>query len=368
MKFICDAEDLKSAVAIVSHGTNSKTINPILEGIKIVADRDTVTFFATDLELYIRKTIRADVKDEGSAVLPGKLFGEYVGKIGKGQIAFTSNDTTAVIEHGENNDGKFSCLPVSEYPDLVNLSAAPTLALKGGDLRDIIAKTTPFAAVDAARPVLRGVLLEIDAGSNSLTAVALDGYRLAKVVKPILHPTATSKIIIPSRALEEMRRMLTDDKEEINLIVEKKFCQIAIGSTVFASRLIEGDFVNYKQIIPTEFATNAVVETAALSAAVGRASLLTNNNKVNILTFATEAKCLSVFANSEIGNINERVPANLNGQDIKIAFNAKFIMDALNAVNDDFIQLSFNNPLAPCVMTCAKPGDYLFLILPMRLG
>lgn len=368
MKFICEGEDLKTAVAIVSHGTNSKTINPILEGIKIVAEHDTVTFFATDLELYIRKTIRADVKQDGSVVLPGKLFGEYIGKIGSGPITFTSSTETAVIEHGEGNDGNFSCLPVSEYPDLVDLDAKPTFGLKAGDLREIITKTTPFTAQDNARPVLRGALFEVDPHNNTLTAVALDGFRLAKIVKPVIRPTTAAKIIIPGRALEEMRRMLSDDKEEINLILENKFIQIAVGSTVFASRLIDGEFVNYKQIIPANFESNVVVETAALLASVGRAGLLAGSNKVNLLTLTTGEKCVEIYANNEMGKINERVPANLDGHDLKIAFNAKFMFDALNTISDDFIKLSFNGPLAPCVISSAKQSDYLFLVLPVRLG
>ena len=369
MKFFCDGEDLKAAVAIVSRGTSPKTLNPILEGIKITAEKDTVTFFATDLELYLRKTIHADVKQDGCAVLPGKLFGEYIAKIGSGPIAFTSSDTTAVIQHGEGNDGKFSCLPAAEYPDLINLSAAPTFALKSGDLRDVIAKTVLFTAQDNTRPLLRGALLEVDDHNNTLTAVALDGYRLAKVTKPVIRPTASTKIIVPGRALEEMRRMLVDDKEEIDIILENKFVQIALGSTVFASRLIEGDFVNYKQIIPHEFATNVVVETNAFKTAIGRTALLTNSNKVNLLTLSTGANCLELLADSEMGRINERVAANLNGQDLRIAFNSKYFLDALTGITDEFIQLSFNNALAPCVLTSAKPnGDYLFLILPVRLG
>ena len=368
MKFICDGEDLKSAVAIVAHGTNSKTVNQILEGIKIVAEGNTVTFFATDLELYIRKTIHADVKTEGSALLPGKLFCEYIGKIGKGQITFTSSDTTAVIEHGEGNDGNFSCMPVSEYPDLINLDAKPLFFLKGADLREVINKTTPFTAQDNARPVLRGALFDVDDKNNTLTAVALDGYRLARITKPLVRPTGSAKLIIPSRALEEMRRMLTDDKEEIGLIAEKKFVQITIGSTVFASRLIEGDFVNYRQIIPTEFNCNVVVETAPLLASVGRAGLLAGSNKINLLTLTTADKNLELFANNEKGQINERVPANVDGTTIKIAFNSKFMFDALNTINDEFVKLSFTTPLAPCVITSAKRGDYLFLVLPVRLG
>lgn len=368
MKFICDGEDLKSAVAIVAHGTNSKTINQILEGIKIVAEGNTVTFFATDLELYIRKTIHAEVKQEGSALLPGKLFCEYISKIGKGQITFTSSESSAVIEHGEGNDGNFSCMPVAEYPDLINLEAKPLFFLKSGDLREIISKTTPFTAQDNARPVLRGALFDVDSNNNTLTAVALDGFRLARITKALIRPTGSAKLIIPCRALEEMRRMLIDDKEEIGLIVEKKFVQITIGSTVFASRLIDGDFVNYRQIIPTEFNSNVVVETAPLLAAVGRAGLLSGSNKINLLTLTTAEKSIELFANNDKGQINERVPANLDGTNIKIAFNSKYMFDALNTINDEFVKLSFTTPLAPCVITSVKRGDYLFLVLPVRLG
>ncbi|MBO4823193.1 MAG: DNA polymerase III subunit beta [Clostridia bacterium] len=368
MKFICDGEDLKAAVAIVAHGTNSKTVNPILEGIKIEAKGNEVTFFATDLELYIRKTIHADVKQDGAVLLPGKLFGEYIAKIGQGQITFTSSDTTAVIEHGEGNDGNFSCMPINEYPDLIDLNTKPLFYLKGADLREIINKTTPFTAQDNARPVLRGALFDVDATNNTLTAVALDGYRLARIIKPLVRPTGSAKLIIPSRALEEMRRMLTDDKEEIGLIVEKKFVQVAFGSTVFASRLIDGDFVNYRQIIPTEFNCNVVVETAPLLAAVGRAGLLSGSNKINLLTLTTADKSLELFANNDMGQINERVPANLDGTNIKIAFNSKYMFDALNTITDEFVKLSFTTPLAPCVVTSAKRGDYLFLVLPVRLG
>ena len=368
MKFICDGEDLKSAVAVVAHGTNSKTVNQILEGIKIVAEGNTVTFFATDLELYIRKTIHADVKQDGSALLPGKLFCEYISKIGKGQIVFTSSDTSAVIEHGEGNDGNFSCMPVNEYPDLINLETKPLFFLKGADLREVISKTTPFTAQDNARPVLRGALFDVDSNNNTLTAVALDGYRLARITKPLVRPTGSAKLIIPSRALDEMRRMLTDDKEEIGLIVENKFVQITIGSTVFASRLIDGDFVNYRQIIPTEFSCSVVVETSPLLASVGRAGLLSSSNKINLITLTTADKSLELYANNDKGQINERVPANLDGTSIKIAFNSKYMFDALNTIDDEFVKLSFTTPLAPCVITSAKRGDYLFLVLPVRLG
>ncbi len=368
MKFICEGSDLKNAISTVSHAANGRTLNPILEGIKIVAEKDQVTFFATDLELYIRSTIHATVKEEGSAVLPGKLFGEYIAKVTDGQITFTSSNDTAVIEHGDANNGNFSCLPIKEYPDLVNLSAKPSFSIKAGELRDVITKSTPFTSTDNSRPVLRGTLFQIDATSNTLTTVSLNGFRLSKLVKPIIKAETTAKIIIPASALDQMKRMIIDDNDIINIIIENKFVQIQVGSTVFASRLIDGEFVNYKQIIPTAFNSNIVVETAPFRAAVGRAGLLYGVGKVNVLTLSTKDKQVEINANNEMGKINERVPANLDGQDIKIAFNAKYLFDALNTITDDFITISFNGALAPCVITGAKKEDYLFLVLPVRLG
>jgi DNA polymerase-3 subunit beta len=368
MKFICELDDLKSAVAVVSHGTNGKTINPILEGIKIVAEKDTVTFFATDLEIYLRKTIKADIKKDGTAILPGKLFSEYVGKIDGSQVSFTAESDTAVIEHGDGNKGNFGCLPAAEYPDLINLGAKPAFSIIARELKSIISKTTLFASLDNARPVLRGVLIEVDAKASELTAVSLDGFRLARVIKPVIKPVSDVKIVIPARALDEIKKLLTDENEEINIIIEHKFVQVSVGSTVFASRLIDGDFVNYKQIIPTEFASSVIVETNALLSAVERAGLLARNEKVNLVTLTAGDKKITIDANSELGRINEKVVANMDGQDIKIAFNSKFLFDALNISSDEFVKVSFNAPLSPCVITNAKQGDYLFLVLPVRLG
>jgi DNA polymerase-3 subunit beta len=312
--------------------------------------------------------VKADVKKAGTAVLPGRLFADYVGKIDGGQIGFTAEGDTAVIEHGDGNRGNFGCLPIAEYPDLINLTAKPVFSVTARDLKEIISKTTLFASADNARPILRGVLFEINAKQNELTAVALDGFRLSKVVKPVIKPESDIKIIIPARSLDEVKKLLTDENEEIFIIIENKFVQVAVGSTVFASRLIDGEFVNYKQIIPTEFASSVIVETNALTASIGRASLLARNEKVNLVSLTVTDKQITIDANSELGKINEKVPANLEGQDIKIAFNSKYLFDAINTGADEFIKIAFNAPLSPCVITSAKKGDYLFLVLPVRLG
>jgi DNA polymerase-3 subunit beta len=366
MKFICQSADFISAVNTVAHGTSAKTINPILEGIKIVASGDGVTFFATDLEIYIRKTIKADVKTEGAAVLSGKLFCDYVNKIGDGQISLTGESNAVIIEYGDNNTAKFTCMAIEEYPDLINLTAAPNFAIEAKELRELIAKTTLFTSTDNARPILKGVLFEIE--NSSLTGVALDGYRLSKIVKSVRMITGATKIVIPARSLDEIKKLLTDDKEEIDIIIENKFIQIKVGSVIFASRLIDGEFINYKQIIPTDFSSAVIVETAAILASITRANLLARAEKVSLVALTITDKQILIKADSDSGKIDERVPANLNGADLTIAFNVKYLFEALNAITDDFIKISFNTATSPCVITSAKKADYLFLVLPLRMN
>ena len=138
--------------------------------------------------------------------------------------------------------------------------------------------------------------------------------------------------------------------------------------TIFAGRLIDGEYINYAQIIPQNFESGVVVEKAAFEQAVERAGLLVRSDKINLVTLSISDKVIGVTSNNEIGQIAEKVPAKLNGKDIKISFNAKYLYDVLKATQDEFIKINFNGELSPCVIENAKPADYLFLVLPVRIN
>jgi DNA polymerase-3 subunit beta len=365
MKLICDGLDLADAVGTVSRAMSARAVNPILEGIKLVAKDGTLTLSATDLEIYVKKVIRADVKAEGTVVVPGKLFGEYVRKTDKSQISITSEGDNIVINHGDNVCN-FQCLLLAEYPDIVNLNAKPHFSVKSEALRDFILKTTFAASADDSRPVLKGVLCEI--AGDSLTGVALDGFRLSRVQKQIANHAGDTKIIIPARSLDETRKLLGDDNGEVNIIIENKFFQVNIANTTFASRLIDGEFINYKQIIPTSFESSVIVEKPAFEQAVERAGLLVRNDKINLVTIKVSDKQVGITSNNEIGKIAEKISASLTGKDMSISFNAKYLYDALRAAGSDFVKLNFNTEISPCVLSPAKEGDFLFLILPVRMN
>jgi len=357
--------DLAEAVATVSRATNARTINPILEGIKLVAKDGTLTLAGTDLEMYIQKTIRADIQTEGVAIVPGKLFNEYVGKLGQNSVRLEMSGETMCITHADNTCN-FQCMLAIEYPDIVNLNKKPHFSIKSDAFMDFITKTKISVGTDDSRPILKGILCEID--KDQITGVALDGFRLSKVVKPIANHGGETKIVVPARSLEEMRKLIAADNGDVAVIIDNKFIQVSINKTTFAGRLVDGDFINYAQIIPDKFESSVVVEKTAFEHAVERAGLLVRSDKINLITLHMSDKLIGITSNNEIGRIAEKVPAKLSGKDIKISFNAKYLYDVLKATSCDFIKISFNGELSPCVIESAKPNDYLFLVLPVRMG
>jgi DNA polymerase-3 subunit beta len=363
MKFTCEGNDLAEAVSVVGRAISARTSNPILEGIKITAKDGTVTFSATDLEIYIQKTIRADIEKDGVAIVPGKLFNDFCMKLGASQIRIEMKGDNMCITHGENTCN-FQCMLVIEYPDVVNLDKKPHFSIKAEDLRDIITKTRISVSSDDAHPILKGILCEIH--KDKLVAVSLDSFRATRLEKSIKNHATETKVVVPARSFDEIKKLIADDNGEVGVIIDGKFFQVNMNKTSIAGRLIDGEYVDHKKIIPTTFDSNAVVERSVFERAVERAGLLLRNDKVNFVTLNIAEKLITVTSANDVGKIAEKVATKLNGKDIKISFNARYLFDILHATTDEFIKICYNGELSPCVIDSAKPCDYMFLILPIR--
>ena len=280
MKIICDGADLSDAVLKVSKGTSNKTTNPILEGIKVVAEEDFVTLSATDLELSIEKTIRAMVQIEGEMVVPGKFFSEYIKKLNNEQIELNVDEKNVLA---------------IKYTD------SSYFEMKEKDLKALINKSIYAVATEDVRPILKGVKLEIT--KEKVTAVALDGYRLAVVKKPVVDANAEFSCIVPARSLNEISKLLSDEDRTIRVNVGRNFLMVDIDNTKMTTRLLEGDFINYNQIIPTDFNTNVVLNKEQLLDALERASLLSRVDRNNLVKFEISDKVMVLSSKSEIGDI-----------------------------------------------------------------
>lgn len=365
MKIICDGADLAEAVLKVSKGTSNKTTNPILEGIKVVAEEDYVTLSATDLELSIEKTIRGMVQIEGEMVVPGKFFCEYIKKLNNEQIELNVDEKNILSIKYTDSVGKIQCLNATEFPQIKQIEDSTYFEMKEKDFKSLISKSIYAVATEDVRPILKGVKLEIS--KEQVTAVALDGYRLAVVKKPILNTTAEFSCIVPARSLNEISKLLGDEDKPIRINVGRNFLMVDIDNTKLTTRLLEGDFINYTQIIPTDFKTNVVLNKDQLLDALERASLLSRIDRNNLVKFEIADKVMKLSSKSEIGDIKENITISLNGNDLSIAFNARYFTEALRAVNDEFLKLKFTTAVSPCIITSNDTDEFLYLILPVRI-
>jgi DNA polymerase-3 subunit beta len=365
MQVVCDGLDLSDAALKVSRAISNKTTNPILEGIKLVADNDYLTISATDLELAIEKKIKAEVKIEGETVVPGRFFTEFVKKLNKEKIELTLNDKNQLKIKYTDSEGSIQCYNPLEYPSFSKIDSNEFFAINQNDLKDLINKTIFSVAIDDSRPILKGCLFEIE--EKKINAVALDGYRLALCKKDLKLATAKTNVIIPARSLSELSKILDESEEIINIYIQKNYLMVDLKETKIISRLLDGDFLNYKQIIPQNFETSIVINKKQFEDALDRASLLSKVGQNNLVKFDIKENNMEITSNSEIGNIFEKVNASFKGKDLKIAFNARYFTECCRNLSDEFIKLNFNQPTNPCIITPIDGDQYKYLVLPVRM-
>ena len=367
MKVIVNGLDLSDATLKVVKAVSSKTTNPVLEGIRFTAKGDTVTLLATDMEIAIEKTIRAEVLQEGETVVPGKYFSEYVKKLEKeNQIELYLMESNQLAIRYADSEGLMQVLSSEDFPEINREINENSFTLQQKDFKDLIAKTTFCCSQDESRPILKGCLFEIN--EDELTAVALDGFRLAVCKKQVSESTGTFKAIVPGRTLSEISRLIEKEEENVTVRLQKNYLAVEVAGAALFSRLYEGDFINYKGIIPSDFVTYVAVSREQLLTAIDRASVVAKNDRNNLIKLEMKEKTMSVLSNSEIGNVNETVFIDLEGKDLVIAFNGRYLADALRAVSDDHVYFYFNTAIAPCVIKPRVGEDYLYLILPVRIS
>ena len=365
MHLVCEGLDLCDAVLKVSKAISNKVANPVLEGIKLVAEDGTLTLSATDTELAIEKKIKAEIKTEGETVVPGRFFGEFLKKLTNENIELELNEKNQLKIKYTDSETQVACYSSLEYPGFTKIDSDEYFAITKRDLKSLITKSIFAVAVDDSRPILKGVLLEVE--NNDIKAVALDGYRLALIKKPIISSNISVSVIVPAKSLNEISRIIDDSEDIINLYIQKNYLMVDLGDTKVITKLLDGDFLNYKQIISNNYETTVTINKEQFEDSLERASLLSRVGQNNLVKFEIKERNLTITSNSEIGNIRENVNIVLKGKDLNIAFNARYFMEALRANTDEFVKISFNNAANPCIVTPHESEEFLYLILPVRM-
>ena len=365
MKFVCEGTILSEASFIVSKACAIRTMTPVLECIKIKAENDGLILTAYDGEISIEKKIKAEIFEEGEICVNGRFFADFMNKVSGCEVIISSNDKGIVVRYGDS-ETNIQTLPADDFPLIANDQVAKDkyFEIKQNDLKELVSKVTFCCATDESRPILKGCLLE--AKDGKLFATALDGLRMASGFAEITDG-GDMKIVCPARTLTEISRMLEGD-EALRIYADRNKLSVAVNDTVITSRLYAGEFVRKENIYPINFASEVKVKKSELTQSIERAGVLTRGDKNNLVVFDIKSGKIVINANSDMGKIEETVAIELDGKELKIAMNGKYLLDAVKALSEDEIVLSFNSANAPFTIENVEDKRFQYLVMPMRTG
>jgi len=375
MKFIIQKENLVQSVQDVMKAITSRTTIPILTGIKIVATEEGVTLTGSDsdisIESFIPKeeddTVIVEIQRPGSIVLQAKFFSEIVKKLPTSQVELEVDNLQTVIRSGKS-EFNLNGLDSEEYPHLPQISEENIFKIPTDLLKNIIKQTVFAVSTSETRPVLTGVNWKIE--NNDLICIATDSHRLALRKARINSNTEQSfNIIIPGKSLNELNRILDDHNESVEIVVTENQILFKAKHILFFSRLLEGNYPDTNRLIPTESKTEIVVNAKEFLQAIDRASLLAREGRNNVVKFSTIGQDVIEISSftPEIGKVvEELVGESIQGEELKISFSAKYMMDALKALEGTEVKINFTGAMRPFVINPLNDDSILQLILPVR--
>ena len=349
----------------VSRVIPSKSSIPSLEGVQIKAANGELILTGYDMESGITTVIEADVKNEGAIVLSARLFSEMIRKMPGNEISVSVGDRN--LTEVKSGTAEFTILgtPADEYPELPEIENEAAVSLPQSVLKSMIDQTIFAVATSDAKPVHTGS--NFDMSENKLTVVSVDGYRLA-LRNCILKNGSDESFVVPGKVLSEISKLLTDDEEqEASIMLSGRHIVFKIGKYSVISRLLEGDFLDYKTSIPNDCKTEIKITTRAFIDCVERASLLISDRLRSPLRLFFDNNRIMLSCSTSIGKVQDEIPCEISGPSIEMGFNNKYLLDALKAAGTDEVRIQINNPLSPIKVLPPQGDDYLFLVLPVRL-
>ena len=364
MKLTCSRDELVQKLALASRAVSTRTTVLVLSGILLRAENGELQLAATDMELSLRTSLDAQVEGEGAVVVPGRLLVDLARLLPDEdvQIEHRAEEGVVRVECGSASY-RLHTYNVEDFPRLPDIDAIGTFSIDRDALLDTVARVSRSASRDESRPVLTGILARFEAGK--LVMAATDSYRLSVKETPLGDGGPELEAIIPARALTEVSRIAqTSDTLELG-VHENQVVFVADGVTL-TTRRIEGQFPNYKQLLPETFEHTITLPRAELLDVVRRVSVMAQRNSPLRLRFAGGELTISAQT-QDVGEARESIPAPFNGEPLEIGFNPEFLREGVESVTADEVQLRLISPLRPGLIQ-AEGDEFWYLIMPIRLA
>ncbi len=362
MKVKLSKEDLLQGIQTVQNIVSPKVTLPILSNMLVETKKDTLRFYTTDLDIGISCEIPVTIVEDGAVTIPAKRFSDIVREFPSGEILIHARKNNQIDIEGQNCRMKLFGLPKEEFPKFPEFKDKEAVKVKQADLKEMFRMTTFAVSHEESRYVLNGILVEVT--KNVLRLVATDGRRLAKIERPLSNPVAKEvSFILPVKAVAEVNRNLKDEGELL-FVPGASQVMFDINGVLIATRIIEGDFPNYSQVIPREVTTKIKVNTQEFLAAIRRANLLATSEFQAVKFEVFKDKLVVSKATPDVGESREELPAEYSGSEMIVGFNPQYMMDVLKNIADEVLYLELGGQDKPCVI---RKENYLYLALPMRL-
>ncbi|QIB67931.1 DNA polymerase III subunit beta [Aminipila butyrica] len=366
MKFTCNQQILSRAINTVSKAVTNRTTIPILKGILLKAEENQLVLTASDLDLSIEKKIDAYVAEKGEVVVLSRLFGEIIRKLPNEEITIELKEDNNITIQCSSSQFNIVCFPPDEFPNIGEVEEQSKLMLNRELFKEMIRKTAFAASLDESKGVIVGVLIELE--ENHLNMVALDGFRMA-VVREEMKNEEETKIIITAKILSEISKIISEvEDEDVGIILDNKKAVVLLDETRIVLRLLEGEFIKYRDILPKECKTIVTLNRGDFLESIERASLFAKEGKNNLVKLSISENNMTITSRSEEGNVKEEVIISTEGENLDIGFNSKYLLDVLKVIEDDNIRLELNNGVSPCLVKPVEGGQFVYLILPVRLS
>lgn len=366
MKFSCNTKALSDACNNVMRAVSTKVTIPAIEGILIKAQGECIHLTGYDFEFGIHTILPANVTEHGSVILNAKIFCDIVRRLNEEQVEIEVNDRlNTTITSGA---AQYAILGIDadEYPELPSVTGGVPVILNQGMLNNMVSQTL-FAVAEGenAKPIHTGLRFEIV--QNGMRLVGVDGFRLAMRTEQINYDGDDIAFVVPKKTIRELTKLMNHEDEMVSISVGKRHIVFEVGNYSIISRLLDGEFLNYNDVIPKNTETTVLVNTREAINCIEKTLPVIDNNTKNPIRCIFDHDMLRVSAVTVLGKVVDTCHANVSGERVEIGFNSKYILDALHTCDADEIMIELVNPTSPVKILPLQGENFLFLVLPVRL-
>ncbi|MBR5269506.1 MAG: DNA polymerase III subunit beta [Anaerotignum sp.] len=367
MKLTCSKDLLLQYINIVNKAVSNRTTLPILECILLTADDKGFVMTGNDLEIGIKTApIEAEIEERGEVAIEARIFNEIVRRLNGETVTIETDDKFAVTILSGTSEFKIMGQSGDDFPSLPEVEQEKVYSIEQAKLRDMIRQTIFSIAQDGSKPVLTGELFELK--NDSVNVVSVDGYRISFRKNSLMMGSGETEVIVPGKTLTELNKILSQEEEDtLSMYLTDKHILFDLGNAVMVSRLIEGDFIRYAQSFSEDFKTKMIVDKSELIQALERASLVSRDNRKTPVRLMLRHGGMDITARSDMGTAHESISAEVEGDDLSIAFNPRYLIEALRSIEDESVKMIFMASLSPCTILPVSGDAFKYLILPLRM-